>query len=294
MQMTNIHRFSYVMLIMCVTLFPLYIHSETPIDEELKALEQQIEQQETEQAEAKKRAEAEAQRRADEKARQQAEEESRKAEMEKQRIAAEEQARYRAEEAEKQRRAEEERKLKEDEEKRLAEEEKARLAEQQRQRLIEESRPERQRRSANKTDNFGYIDDPAAQDLLQLEQKQLQINVSANIDKWQSSGVLIKKGNIYRITATGKWSMGGLCNPTGPDGEGIYSVTCWDLGGQTVAGFTHSALIGKIGKQDPAFFVGKEYQFVPEDEGVLYFMANDAPAFFFDNSGSFIVTISAE
>jgi flagellar motor protein MotB len=276
-------------------------------DAELEALEQQIEQQEKEQAEAKKRAAEEAKRKTEEEqlrmkeeaakqkaeaeAKQKAEEDQLRAEKE-QKQQLEEEIRRKIEEE--QRLAIEEAKRKEEEANRLAEEEKAELAEHQRQQLMEESRLERQKRSARKQDNFGYVDDPAAQDLLQLDHKQKQINVFANIDKWQSSGVLIKKGNTYRITATGQWSLGGLCNPTGPDGVGIYSVTCWDLGGQTVAGFTHSALIGKIGKQNPAFFVGTEYQFTSEEEGVLYFMSNDAPGFFFDNSGSFVVTISAE
>ena len=266
------------------------VRAETPTDEELKALEQQIEQQEAQQKAA---AEAEAKKR-DEAERMRLEEEAKKAALDKQR-AAEEEVRRMTEEMEKQRLlADEERKRKEDDAKRLAEEEKAAMAEQQKQRRMEESRGERQKRSARTQDSLGYVDDLVAQDLMQLEQKQKQINVSAKIDKWQSSGVLIKKGDTYKITASGQWHLGGLCNSTGPDGEGLYSVACWDLGGQTVAGYSHSALIGKIGTRNPAFFVGKEYQFTSEEEGVLYFMANDVPAFFFDNTGSLAITISGE
>jgi len=266
------------------------VRAETPTDEELKALEQQIEQQEAQQKAA---AEAEAKKR-DEAERRRLEEEAKKAALDKQR-AAEEEVRRMTEEMEKQRLlADEERKRKEDDAKRLAEEEKVAMAEQQKQRRMEESRGERQKRSARTQDSLGYVDDLVAQDLMQLEQKQKQINVSAKIDKWQSSGVLIKKGDTYKITASGQWHLGGLCNSTGPDGEGLYSVACWDLGGQTVAGYSHSALIGKIGTRNPAFFIGKEYQFTSEEEGVLYFMANDVPAFFFDNTGSLAITISGE
>ena len=53
------------------------VYAQAPTDEELKALEQQIEKKEAEQAEAKKRADAEAKHKA--------EEEAKKAELEKQR-----------------------------------------------------------------------------------------------------------------------------------------------------------------------------------------------------------------
>ena len=269
--------------------------AQAPTDEELKALEQQIEQQEAQQkaaakadAEAKKRAEAEARRKAEEETNRKAEEERSRAEdVSKRKL--EEDIRRKAEEE--QRFATEQAKRKEED---LKQQETARIADKKKQQMIEESHMERQKRSARTRDSFGYLDDLVAQDLMQLDQKQKQINISAKIDKWQSSGVLIKKGNTYKITATGQWSMGGLCNPTGPDGEGIYGIACWDLGNQTVGGFTHSALIGKIGTQNPAFFTGREYQFTSDEEGVLYFMSNDAPGFFFDNSGTFAVTISVE
>lgn len=295
--MTRVNELILSVSIPLLLIIPASVYSEAPTDEELKALEQQIEQQEAKQkaaveaeaeAEGKKRADAEAKRKAEEEAKRKAEEERLRAEEESKRKL-EEDIRRNAEEE--QRLAAEQAKRKEEERK---QQEAATIAAEKKQRMIEESRRERQKRSAKKQDSFGYVDDLVAQDLTQLDQKQKQINISAKIEKWQSSGVLIKKGNTYKISATGQWSMGGLCNPTGPDGEGIYGIACWDLGNQTVAGFTHSALIGKIGTQNPAFFTGREYKFTADEEGVLYFMANDAPGFFFDNTGSFAVTISAE
>jgi Membrane protein involved in colicin uptake len=282
-----------VTLLLWLLLFSSAVLPEVPTDEELKALEEQIELQEAKQkaeaeaeAEAKQRAEAVARRKAEEEAKRKAEEERLRAEeVSKRKL--EEDIRRNAEEE--QRFAAEQAKRKEEE---RNQQEEATIADEKKQRIIEASRMERQKRSARTQDSFGYVDDLVARDLAELEQKQKQINISAKIDKWQSSGVLIKKGNTYKITATGQWSMGGLCNPTGPDGEGIYGIACWDLGNQTVGGFTHSALIGKIGAQNPAFFTGREYQFTSDEEGVLYFMANDAAGFFFDNNGSFAVTIS--
>ena len=276
-------------------IIPASVYAEAPTDEELKTLEQQIEQQEAEQAAAKRRATEEIKRKAEEETKRKAEAERLRTGEETKRQLEEENRRKVEDEqrlaAEEERHKEEERKLADEQRKH---EQGALLAEQEKRRLLEESRMERQKRSAKTQDSFGYVDDLVAQDVMQLEQKQKLINISAKIDKWQNSGVLIKKGNTYKITATGQWSMGGLCNPTGPDGEGIYGIACWDLGNQTVAGYTHSALIGKIGTQKPAFFTGREYQFTSDEEGVLYFMANDALGFFFDNTGSFSVTIGVE
>ena len=93
--MTQIKSIALSVLISWLLALPvnIYVYAETPTDEELKALEQQIEQQEAEQAEAnrkaaeamKRKAEeqeagrkaAEAQIRAEEEARQHAEQEAR-------------------------------------------------------------------------------------------------------------------------------------------------------------------------------------------------------------------------
>ena len=111
-------------------MLPVNIHAEAPTDEELKALEQQIEQQETEQVEAKKRAEAETKRKVEEETKRRAEEErlraeeeaKRQAESEQQR-AAEEESRRLTDDLEKQRLADEDRKRIQEEAKRLVEEE---------------------------------------------------------------------------------------------------------------------------------------------------------------------------
>ena len=146
--------------------------------------------------------------------------------------------------------------------------------------------------SAIPTNQFDYIDDVAAKDLLQVTDRKLSVRVSAQVNKWQSTGVLIKPGYTYKVTATGQWKLAPVCNPTGPDGEGIYNALCWNIGGQTVKGYTHSALIGTIGHGNKPFFVGKEYEFISDEEGVLYFLSNDLPGFFHDNTGFLSVTVS--
>lgn len=77
---------------------PMCLNAQAPTDEELKALEQQIEKQEAKQAEAKKKAEAEAKRKAEEAAQQRTAEEQKKKEEEAAKQAAEAEAQRRAEE----------------------------------------------------------------------------------------------------------------------------------------------------------------------------------------------------
>lgn len=105
------NRLINFVLLLWLLVLPVNVYAQAPTDEELEALERQIEQQETEQAEAKKRAEVEAKRKADEEAKKQIE-------LEKQR-AAEEEARRQAEEAERQRLAEEEQRIAAEEAKKL-------------------------------------------------------------------------------------------------------------------------------------------------------------------------------
>ncbi|MCG8316902.1 MAG: protein kinase [Pseudomonadales bacterium] len=169
-----------------------------------------------------------------------------------------------------------------------------RLAAQQRQQIIENkiahSQTEIARRSAKKDDSFAYNDLREAKSLTSKADKKI-IDVPASTPKWLSSGVQIEKGNTYRINAIGNWKVGGLCNTTNATGEGAYSLACWDMGGQTVAGYSHGALIGKIGKDTLAFYIGPEFTFTAGNEGTLYFMSNDAATFISDNSGDLNVTI---
>jgi serine/threonine protein kinase len=206
-------------------------------------------------------------------------------------------------EAEKLRLAEEQRKL--EEEKRLAEEkrieqEKIAQEEASRQKELEienkiaASQAEIKNRSAVKKDALAFVDIAMAQDLLQLSSKKVNAKVSAKIDKWQNVGVKIKRGHTYKISANGQWSLGPLCAPTGPTGEDLYTIACWDLGFQTVANYSHAALIGKIGQDSLAFYIGTKFTFTADKDGTLYLASNDAPGFFFDNEGSLDVVITLE
>lgn len=155
---------------------------------------------------------------------------------------------------------------------------------------IVQSQAEFKQRQASKMDVYGFSEYPLAKPL----QSQVALVVAASPKQWMGAGVQIERGKTYRIEASGQWSMGKFCKATDPTGAGMYTLGCWDAGGQTVAGYPHGALIGKIGKQALPFYVGPGFRFTAPEDGPLYFMANDAAAFFADNSGSLNVTVSRE
>lgn len=153
---------------------------------------------------------------------------------------------------------------------------------------IAQSKAEFAKRQGNKFDPYSSNDYPVAKPLT----GSTTIKVPASTKAWTSSGVLIERGKTYSISAHGQWSVGKSCKSTDASGEGVYTLACWDLGGQVVAGFSHSALVGKIGKGTLPFFVGNRFTFTAEQDGGLYFMVNDAAATFNDNSGALDVTIT--
>jgi len=91
-----------------------------------------------------------------------------------------------------------------------------------------------------------------------FESKQLTANKEQKIKvlfngTWKNSGVEIKKGETYLISATGKWRHNPNCNFTGPDGFGMYATFCRDIPPwnqyRILEGFPQSALIAKIETQ---------------------------------------------
>jgi serine/threonine protein kinase len=273
------------------------VEKQKQIEEEKRiAEEQRLEQERLAQEEAAKQKEAEAKRIAEEKKREEERLAKEKLELEKQvtelKKQKEEEERRRIEE---QKRLEEEKRIAEEqrlEQERLAQEEAAKQAEIELQNKITASQAEFANRYAATKDKLSFVDNVTAQDLKNIESKKITSKVSAITDSWQNSGVTIKRGQTYKIQASGQWSLGPLCETTGATGEGMYTIACWDLGFQTVAKRSHSALIGKIGRDSLAFYIGSDFTFTADKDGTLYMTSNDAPGFFFDNSGELDVQIS--
>jgi uncharacterized caspase-like protein len=117
------------------------------------------------------------------------------------------------------------------------------------------------------------------------DRSKIKTTVLAQAEEWKNSGAIVEKGKRYTINARGRWLPGGLCNWTGPDGIGAYTILCWDVGMGIVKGWSISALIGKIGEDGVPFAIGNELDLSPQETGNLYLRINDTPGYCGDNSG---------
>lgn len=130
-----------------------------------------------------------------------------------------------------------------------------------------------------------YVAEETQKNLSVGEELQVQVLAAGS---WRNSGVMVKKGEKYKITASGKWNIGGLSNFCGPDGIGCDHALAWDLGG-IVPGFKSATLIAKIGEEGKPFGVGASFQLESQTDGYLFFRMNDhTPG---DNVGAVNVNI---
>src|SRR5208283_2722701 len=79
-----------------------------------------------------------------------------------------------------------------------------------------------------------YADKVQLLDITQAYNKEVTTKVYASASEWRNSGVMLRKGIKYKISATGRWSAGPSCGATSADGVG-NSVLCPDNVG-TLAG----------------------------------------------------------
>lgn len=111
--------------------------------------------------------------------------------------------------------------------------------------------------------------------------------VLAAIEEWRDSGVDVIAGEKYRVTAKGKWRSYGTCNWTDADGLDLYNMLCFPspVFPVVVNGWSHSALIAKIGSEGIPFGVGTEKQWIAQSSGRLLFRINDTLDANWDNEG---------
>lgn len=136
-----------------------------------------------------------------------------------------------------------------------------------------------------------YADKVKAIDIGQLDTPETAARVLAAAAEWRNSGVIVKKGAKYKISASGKWTAGALCGSTGPDGLGA-SYLCTGATATYIGTESASLLLGKIGEQGEPFAVGSGLELLADEDGILYLRINDAPMMMNDNSGSINVTIA--
>ncbi len=122
--------------------------------------------------------------------------------------------------------------------------------------------------------------------LVSQEEAARVVQIKAS-DGWQSTGVRVRAGDHLRIRyIAGEWSPwpGGSYDATGTGGD--PRCRC-----NVMEGVSHAALIGQIGTADP-FLVGREFDHVVGESGVLYLRINDVDLH--DNSGEIEVLVELE
>jgi uncharacterized caspase-like protein len=124
--------------------------------------------------------------------------------------------------------------------------------------------------------------DIESRDLAASPETEISSVVMAAEERWQSSGVLLREGGTYKITASGSWRHGLLCAPSGPSGVGS---TCFPFPATLLRGIALGTLIGKVGASGAPFPIGDQREFTAQSDGVLYLRHNDNAGMAFDNTG---------
>jgi len=143
-------------------------------------------------------------------------------------------------------------------------------------------------------DDFGMPKKPEIPEYLEAEQlrdiaesggEAIASTVQAK-GEWTSSGVRVRKGVKYRISASGEWHMGGFCGRSGPSGMGSNSPLCFSfIPPFVLPQHQVGTLIGRIGQDGRPFAVGEQLEFEADRDGTLYLRHNDPKGMTWDNSG---------
>jgi hypothetical protein len=149
---------------------------------------------------------------------------------------------------------------------------------------------------AQDTDQFGLPKQPEIPDHVETAEPPKDIaeagaeTVTATLpakNEWTSSGVRVRKGIKYRITASGEWHMGGFCQRSGPSGVGSNTPLCFSfIPPFILPQHRIGTLIGKIGQDGRPFAVGESLEFEAERDGTLYLRSNDPKGLTQGNSGT--------
>jgi uncharacterized caspase-like protein len=147
-------------------------------------------------------------------------------------------------------------------------------------------------KGATEKPEAGHLDEARARELASGQERSAR--VLATEERWQSSGVLVRGGQNYRIEASGEWKAGTLCNPSGPSGKDVYTLLCFPspIDAPVVLGFSFGTLIAKIGRDGTPFMVGDKLDFEATRDGLLYLRINEGPGWAWDNSGFVTAVIS--
>jgi len=146
--------------------------------------------------------------------------------------------------------------------------------------------PETTQPEKNNTASDPTTSVPEARKPLGPNARTINVEVAAKRD-WTSSGVIVKRGDRLRITATGNITIDPAGQSSGP--EGIETADSRKLMGEKPTG----GLIGVIGADNDDFvFIGKFTEFTATRDGLLFLSVNEGTLS--DNSGSFKAVIEIQ
>jgi hypothetical protein len=153
---------------------------------------------------------------------------------------------------------------------------------------------------AQDTDQFGLPKQPEIPDHVESAEPPKELSgaetVTASLpakNEWTSSGVRLRKGVKYRVSASGEWHMGGFCARSGPSGVGSNTPLCFSfIPPFILPQHQIGTLLGKIGRDGRPFAIGESLEFEAERDGTLYLRSNDPKGLTLDNSGSVTARIA--
>jgi hypothetical protein len=117
--------------------------------------------------------------------------------------------------------------------------------------------------------------------------KTVNVDVAAKRE-WTSTGVIVKRGDRIRITATGTVTL----DPTAQQTSGPEGIDLTDAR-KLMTDRPTGALIGVIGADNDDFiFIGRSAEFTATRDGLLFLSANEGTLS--DNSGAFKATIEVQ
>lgn len=111
----------------------------------------------------------------------------------------------------------------------------------------------------------------------------------ANAEQGMQTGVSLSPGDVISIAVTGKASLGSGFAMYGPDGDPAVPGT-----GAILPSANAGAVLMKIG-QGPYKLVGSGlsgYQVQKDEGGKIAFFYNDGPTVYYDNTGSFDISLT--
>jgi hypothetical protein len=124
--------------------------------------------------------------------------------------------------------------------------------------------------STNRTLKWKFVPDPR----IMIKTSTL----SADVNQWYPSGILIQNDVVIAVRADGEWSCGAKGERCSPDGYPTSVPTYRhysDPALRQVADAPYGALLAKIGKDGIPMVIGRAARFKAAGKGMLYFDVNE-------------------